>query len=268
MNANIILVVWRESLEAMLIVGILYAWLQRNPSRRGMRGLWLGIGGGLLLAAGLGLLILGVAGEIEGELLEHFQTGMLFVACALITHMVLWMKQHGRHLHGLMQEKLDAQAGNPFGIALIAALAIGREGAETVIFLYGASLESSGLSGMGGFVNGAATGFAVALLCAWLSARGLRLIPMRHFYRVSGFILLIFAAALLSAAVDRLIGTGTLPPLLEPLWDSSALLDDGSTGGRIAASLLGYRAQPSLMLMLVYPAYWLLVARALRRQST
>ena len=260
MNANAVFVVWRESLEAMLVIGILHAWLQRNPMPGGRTALYLGTGAGLALAGALGAIMLGIAGELDGEWLDHFQTGMLLLACLLVTHMVLWMMRHGRHLKRNLEHNLAAKAGNRLGMALIVALAIGREGAETVIFLYGLGLEA----GLPALLPSATAGLGLAAACVWLGARGLRLFSTRQFMRISSAVLLVLAAALLATAIDRLIGSGHLPALVDPLWDSSLLLDDGTESGRFLASFTGYRARPSLMLLLAYAAYWLTVSRLLR----
>lgn len=252
---NALFVVWRESVEAMLVVGILYAWLKQNAAPGGLRALWLGVGSGIGLALLLGWAMLTVQDELSGEALEWFQTAIVFVAAALITQMVLWMAKHGRHIKGQLEAGLASatERGSWIGIATISALAIAREGAETVIFLYGLGLEQGDSSAL---AIGAAAGFVLALATAWATARGLRFLDPRRFFQISGVLLLVFAAALLVAGVERLIGMGWLPPLADPLWDSSALLDDTSTGGSLLASLVGYRAQPSLMLLLAYLGYW------------
>lgn len=264
---NALFVVWRESIEAMLIVGILYAWLRRNPAPGGVRALWLG-GAGVGLALLLGWAMLAAQDELSGQALEWFQTAILFVAAALITQMVLWMTRHGREMKGQLEAGLAraAQRDSWIGIATISALAIAREGAETVIFLYGLGLEQSAGSGL---AAGALAGFVLAAVTAWAAARGLRFLDQRRFFQITGLLLLIFAAALLVSGAERLIGMGWLPALIEPLWDSSLLLDDATPGGRLFASLVGYRAQPSLMLLLIYVGYWSAVtfakSRMLRR---
>lgn len=252
---NALFVVWRESIEAMLVIGILYAWLKRNPAPGGLRALWLGVGSGVGLAALLGWAMLAAQDELSGQALEWFQTAILFVAAALITQMVLWMARHGRHLKGQLEAGLAraAERGSWLGIATISALAIAREGAETVIFLYGLGLEEGAA---GNLTLGALAGFVLAGLTAWAASRGLRFLSPRRFFQITGLLLLVFAAALLVAGAERLIGMGWLPTLIEPLWDSSLLLDDATPGGRLFASLVGYRAQPSLMLLLIYVGYW------------
>ena len=189
---------------------------------------------------------------------------MVLFAAALIVQMVLWMHRHGRH----MKRELEAQAGRAvgaLGIGAVAALAVAREGAETVIFLYGLGLESGGdrvallAAGLAGFALAAATG--------WLVARGARFLSLRTLFAASEILLLVIASSLLTAGVDRMIGLDWLPPLLDPVWDSSALLDDGSTAGRLLADFAGYRARPSASLLLAAAAFWSFVVWRLGRAA-
>lgn len=253
---NAIFIVWRESIEAMLVVGILYAWLKRNDrDGRGMRALWVGVIAGIALAAALGWAMLKAQGEMSGIALEWFQIGILLTAAGLIVQMVLWMQKHGHEMkHNLERDMAQAvKRSGRFGIAAVATLAVAREGAETVIFLYGMGLEDNAGAGLAG---GAALGFLLAALTAWAVSRGLGVLNYRQFFRISGFILLLFAAALLATSVDRLVGMGWLPALIDPVWDSSMVLDDTSSAGAVVAAFTGYRAHPSLMLLAVYTAYW------------
>lgn len=262
---NALFVVWRESVEAMLIVGILHAWLAQNDSGRDrVRALWLGVAAGIGLALALGWAMLTAQGQLAGETLEWFQTAIVFIAAGLITQMVFWMQTHGREMKQSLERDVAraAERSGSFGIAAIAALAIAREGAETVIFLYGMGLEDN--SGAALMIGGT-TGLLLAAATAWVVGRSLRFLNYRRFFHVTGFVLLLFAAALLVNGVDRLIGMGWLPPLVDPVWDSSALVDDGSAVGALLSALAGYRARPSLMLVATYVAYWVGVILVQRR---
>lgn len=265
---NALFVVWRESIEAMLVIGILHACLKRQgDAGPGLRALWIGVLAGLGLALALGRAMLGVQSELSGEALEWFQTAILFVAAGLIVQMVLWMQQHGRQMKQNLERELARAAARSgtLGIATVAALAIAREGAETVIFLYGMGLESAG---SGELALGAALGLLLALATSWAVNRGLRFLDYRSFFRLSGLLLLLLAVALLVAGTERLIGMGWLPPLVDPLWDTSVLLDDSSRLGAMVSAFTGYRARPSLLLVALYAAYWsgvLLMQRRLRR---
>lgn len=259
---NALFIVWRESVEAILVVSILLAWIRaRGDDRIGVRHLWAGVGAGLALAGFLALAMLGVHGWLAADALDVFQTGIVVVAAALITHMVLWMRSHGRHMKRDLEAGLAraAETAGGVSVAVLAAIAVGREGAETVLFLYGLAMEQSGDT-LARLFAGAGIGFVLALATASLILGGARWLPGRVFFRISEIVLLLLAAALLVSGVERLIDMEWLPPLVEPVWDSSMLLADGSTAGGIAAAFAGYRSQPSLMVLIAWLGYWALVA--------
>lgn len=252
---NAFFVVWRESLEAFLIAGILYAWLEANNDRgSGKRALFGGLAAGVGLAFVLGWALVSVQDELTGNALEAFQIGSLVVAAALITQMVLWMRKHGRHIKRRLHEDLSqaAERAGHIGVAIVAALAIAREGAETVIFLYGLSQEG----GVADLVFGTGLGIAGAAVTAWLAARGLRQLNIGLLLRLSSILLLVLSSALLVTATDRLIGAGWLPAIIDPLWDTSALIDDATGAGKLLADFSGYRARPALTVLLAWLAYW------------
>lgn len=267
---NALFIVWRESVEAILIVGILYAWIrERGGDRIGLRHLWIGVAAGVGLAALLAVAMLSVQTQLAGTALEAFQAAIVFAATALITHMVLWMRRHGRQMKRELEAELQRAATSTGGpaAAVLAAVAVGREGSETVLFLYGLGLERRGVE-LVSLLGGAGLGFLLALLTAWLIAKGRKIVSWRAFFRATEILLLLLAASLMTGGVEKLISLEWVPPIVEPLWNTSAVLDDGSIAGSLVAAFTGYRARPSLALVLAYLTYWaavwLLIARASR----
>ncbi|WP_454689380.1 FTR1 family iron permease [Achromobacter aloeverae] len=260
-------IVWRESVEALLVVGILYTWLRASPEgRRGLPYLWGGVAAGLALACALALVLLGVSSWLSDEGQEWFQAGMALVACALVVQMVLWMKKHGRTLKRELETgaRDSVQNDNWWGLLILVTIAVAREGSETVVFLYGTvsageasgSMLSLALAGLGGFV--------AALLTFWLLQLGGKLITWRRFFALTEFLLLLLAGALLVGGLDHLISLGVVPPLVDPIWDSSWLLSDSTGIGKVLADFAGYRAYPALISVLALAVYWIGVWLTLR----
>lgn len=267
---NTLFIVWRESVEAMLVIGILYAWLKNNDETgRGLRYLYSGVGTGLGLAGLLAWAMLVLQSELSGQALEYFQVGTVFVAAILITQMVFWMRKHGRNIKRELETGAAraVSGANWLGLLAVAAIAVAREGAETVVFLYGIVLEQHGLAVLE-FSAAAAAGLGLAFLTFWLLSAGSRYFSWRAFFRFSEAVLLLLASALLVNGVEKLIGFGVLPTLMDPAWDSSFILDDGGRAGGLIAALTGYRAQPALLLVLAYGAYWALVGFLMRWQRS
>lgn len=262
---NTFVVVWRESLEALLVISVLLAWSARQPQPQVLRrGIALGSAFGVGLAGLLGGAALLVQSQLQDQALELVRLAVVFGAAALIVQMVLWMRRHGpgmrRELEGLVE-----QAGGARGAAAVAALAVAREGAETVVFLCGIGLEGGAGSAMR-WLAGAA-GLLAAGACAWLVSRGARKLDSRWLFRASEAALLLVAASLLATGVDQLIAMDWLAPGVDPLWDSSAWLDDASGPGRVLADFAGYRARPSATLLAVYLGFWGAVLAWLARMN-
>src|SRR5690242_21797790 len=148
---NALFVLWRESAEARLVVGILYAWLRQRPDAAvGMRYLWGGVAAGAALALVLALIMLGIASSLSGNALDYFQLAIMLVASGLIVQMVFWMRRHGRTLKKDLEADMarNARAANWWGMLVVVALAVGRETAETVVFLYGLGAERGGITNL------------------------------------------------------------------------------------------------------------------------
>lgn len=264
---NALIIVWRESLEAMLVIGVLLSWIARQPEPAGLkRGIWGGAVAGIVLAVGLGYATFAVQSELGAEAMERFQLAMVLVAAGLILQMVLWMHRHGRHMKRELEERAAASTG-ALGIAAITALAVGREGAETVVFLYGLGLESDGGT-LARLLGAALAGFGLAVATSWLVARGARFLNYRTLFRVSEIFLLLIANALLANGIDRMIALDWLPILLDPAWDTSALLGDGQGFGRFLADFVGYRARPAGVLLLASLLFWAYALWRLRPESS
>ncbi|HDR9253823.1 FTR1 family iron permease [Burkholderia vietnamiensis] len=271
---QILFIVWRESVEALLVVGILYAWLKNgdDDARRGLPFLWAGVAVGLLMAVGLGAALVGFTEVLSGDAQDYFQTAMVLIACVLIVQMVLWMRRHGRTLKRDMEQSLQrtTRDSNWWGVAVLVALAIAREGSETVIFLYGLGFGQSGHVD-GSQMLAVLIGLGLAFLTFYLLQLGGKYFSWRHFFRVTEVMLLFLGAGLFQTGVDKLIDKEILPLGISQLWDTSAILDDSGTFGSLVATLTGYRAHPALTNLIAYAVYWavvwLLMKRASRRSA-
>lgn len=263
-------IVWRESIEALLIVGILYSWLRTSPEgRRGLPWLWAGVAAGLLFAGVFALVLLGLATGLTDSGQEWFQAAMGLVACVLVVQMVIWMRKHGRGLKRELESGADEHVHHDhwWGLLVLVMIAVGREGGETVVFLYGAILSAQHTGDLGSMAAAGLVGFIVAFLTFWVLQLGGRVITWRRFFKLTEILLLLLASALLVAATDRLISLNVLPTLMDPVWDSSWLMGTESGLGKILADFAGYRAYPALSQLLLWSAYWVIVFMLLRRTS-
>lgn len=264
-------IVWRESVEALLVVGILYAWInQQANANRTKKMLLLGVIIGVLFACALAVGFT-LAGEwFSGTGGDWFQIGMMAVASLLIFQMVVWMQKHGhsmkKHLEQEAAQSIEQHGG--FGILLLAALAVAREGSEIVIFLYGSFSTSYG-SVFWLLVLGSIIGFILGYLTFLLLQLSSHIISWRTFFNISAIVLLLLGGALLMSALDKASGiivdmlSNTDAPewaysLFDPIWDTSKLLSDKTAFGSFIASITGYRSEPMLLGVILVPLYWLI----------
>lgn len=251
----------REAFEAALLLGIVYAYLDRVGARAGYRWVTLGAVLGLVASVLAGVAVSLLSGPLLDLGPDLVAAVILFTAVALLTWHGWWMRQHAREVKGHVQRRIDeARATQRLWIVgLVAFTGVFREGAETVLFLWGLMSQTS-IGGWGGFAGGV-LGVTLAAALGWGIFRGGRQLSLPRFFAVTSVLLVIVAAGLFSTGIGKLIGLGFVPAG-DPLWDTSALLDDGSVIGGFLSGLTGYRARPTAPEVIGYVVY-LLIATAL-----
>ena len=267
---NIVFIVWRESIEALLVIGILNAWLsqQGDAVRRGRLFLWAGVAAGIVTAFALGAGFISLGDHLEPETMELYQTGLVLLAAGLIVQMVFWMRKQGRTLKRDLESALQGAADrdNWWSVFALAAIAVAREGSESVVFLAG-TISAARDGALGLTIGAAALGLATAVATYGLLQLGGRYLSWRTFFRITETMLLLLAGALLVTATDKLMGLDMLPALSGRLWDSSFLVPDSGPLGGLIAALTGYRAKPDLVQVLVLALYWAAMLWLLRSKT-
>lgn len=270
---QVLFVVWRESFEALLVVGIIYAWIKRSPTpRQGMKYLWGGVVFGLFLAIILALSIYGVFSSLEDMWQSLFMIAMEILACVLIVQMVYWMNGQGKSLKANIENELTqkTQQQSAWGILLIIAIAIAREGSEVVVFLSSHIMALNAQTALPFFIE-VFIGLLVAAFTLWLFLLTSKVISWRYFFTVTGFLLLFLAVSLLLKAVEEIANLlieidFELPDFfIYPLWDISHILDDSSVFGNFLVSFFAYRSQPIGLSVVTFIVYWVVVALLFKR---
>ncbi len=244
------IIVFREVIEAALIIAIVLG------ASRGIagRGRWVAGGIGLGLA---GAVLVAVFAEVINEAFSGngqalLNAGILLAAVGMLAWHNIWMSSHGRTLAAEVREVGEAvQSGRrPLTALLVITLvAVTREGSEVVLFLW--AFATGGETGMG-MLAGGLMGLVAGALVGLAMYQGLLRIPMRHFFNVTGWLVLLIAAGLAAQAASFLNQAGLLPALGNSLWDSSGLLNQGSLTGQMLHVLVGYTARPSGIQLLFY----------------
>ena len=246
-----LLIVFREVIEAGLIVGIVLAATKGVPRR----GLWVsyGVAGGFAGACLVAVFTSELAALFAGAGQELFNVSILLIAVAMLTWHNVWMASQSRVIAQEMREVGAAVASGQrplAALAIVCGVAVLREGSEVVLFLYGiaASGGSSALGMMAGGVLGLLAGAGVSTLMYL----GLLTIPARYLFSVTSGLITLLAAGLAAQAVAFLQQAGYVELLTPTVWDTSWLLSDDSVLGRLLHTLIGYTDRPSGAQLVVY----------------
>ena len=248
----------REAFEAALLLGIVYVYLDKIGARGHFHYVTLGGALGALASVLMGVAVSVLSGPLLDLGPDLIGAAVVFVAVVVLTWHGRWMRQHARAITGDVLRRIDHARGDHrlWVVGTIAFIGVFREGAETVLFLWGLVTQTE-ITGWGGLAGGV-LGVATASALGWAIFRGGRYVSLPRFFAVTTVLLLLVAAGLFSTGVGKLESLGFLPAS-PTLWDTSHVLSDRSGVGGFLAGLAGYRARPSLLEMIAYGAY-LLVA--------
>ncbi|MDQ6433097.1 FTR1 family protein [Mesorhizobium sp. LHD-90] len=246
-------IVFRETLEAALIVAIVLA------ASRGIagRGGWVaaGVAAGLGGAAVLAFFADGLSNLFDGNGTEVFNAIVLLLAVAMLAWHQIWMSTHAAELvsesraigHAVREGSKPLSA-----LAIICAVAVLREGSETVIFLYGLAID--GEMTVASMLRGGLLGVAAAAVVGVLFYAGLLRVPLKHIFRLTGVIIILLAAGLAAQAAAFLVQAGYLPALGYDIWNTSEILPQTNALGFLLHILIGYVARPEGIQIAFYAA--------------
>lgn len=255
-------IVFREVLEAALVVGIVLA-ASRGVPRRGK---WVagGIAAGVIGAMVVAGFTDEIASAVDGIGQEIFNATVLFGAVLMLGWHNVWMSRHAReHVIEAKRVGQEVLSGSRplYALAILCGLAVGREGSEIVLFVYGIIAAQGGtaasllVGGLIGMIVGVAMGAALYA--------GLVTIPMRHLFAVTSWMILLLAAGMASQGAAFLLQADLVPPLGN-LWDTSQILPEKSLIGQALHALVGYVARPTGIQLVFYVATLVLIATLMR----
>ncbi len=249
-----LVIVFREVIEAGLIVGIVLAATRGVPLR--LRWIALGVAGGVIGAC----LVAAFAGQIanlfSGSGQEIFNATILALAVIMLTWHNVWMAGHGREMARHMKSVGAAVSAGErplAALAIVVGVAVLREGSEVVLFLYGIAQSTTA----GSMFAGGALGLAAGAVISALMYYGLLAIPAGKLFRTTAWLITLLAAGMAAQAVLFIQNAGYLQLLTRSLWDTSWLLPDGGEGwrgilGKMLHTLVGYTAAPDGAQLIAY----------------
>ncbi|MFP3019650.1 MAG: FTR1 family protein [Arsenophonus sp.] len=264
---QVLFVIWRESFEALLVIGIIYSWIKRHPdAHNGIKFLWIGVFFGVAFSILLAFLIYGVFNSFDDSKQSLFMIFMEIFSCILIVKMVYWMNKHGGSIESEIELgiKHNIDHRNWWYVTLIIVIAIAREGSEIVIFLSSFIMSLTSNDSLEFFME-VAGGIVIASLTFYSFLMTNRFISWNIFFKVTGIILLFIALSLLLKGVEESVNLliefdFSIPEFLSyPVWNTSILLDDSGMIGNFIASFFAYRSQPILLSLITFIFYWFVI---------
>jgi high-affinity iron transporter len=261
------LIVFRESLEAALVIGIVAAATRPIAGR----GWWIALGAaaGVAGAVGVAAVARSISQLAGGSGQELFTAVVLALAVAMLAWHNVWMASHGRQIAAQARDLGKSVARGEVALTAIVtaiALTVLREGSETVLFLVG--IASSANSSRAALMIGSVLGLVAGGAAGTLMYVGLLRVPVHRLFVVTGWLILLLAAGMAGQFARVLIQADLLPALASPLWDTSSWMPDDSVLGTLLRALLGYQAQPSATQVLFYVAALVLISAAMRRAQS
>ena len=251
-DISALLIALREGVEMTLIVGIVLAYLSNIGARAAQRWVWLGVAAAALVSLGFLGLLNALEREFEGAVEQIYEGSAMLLAAAFLTWMIFWMLQRSRYLRSELQcgvAEALARGCAAWGLAALAFFTVVREGVETALLLFAAPGE--------GKLLGAAIGFAIAIAIGVLIYAYGRRIELRSFFRVTGVLLVVFAAGLVTHGVHEFVEAGLNGGPV--VFDLTNTLPDDEGLGAMLRALVGYSEDPTWLEVAVYVAYYAVV---------
>lgn len=271
----------REGLEAALVVSILVAYLVKTGRRHLLRRIWGGVALAVVVSLAFGALLTFGPRGLSFEAQEAIGGTLSVLAVAFVTWMIFWMARAARGMSGELRGRIDRAAeGSRWSLAVVAVLAVGREGLETALFLWAAT-QAAAPTGAGDAVGaatstaqpllGAALGLAAAVVLGYLLYRGAISINLSRFFAWTGGFLILVAAGVLSYGVHDLQEAGILPGLGAIAFDVSGVVDPGSWYAALLKGVFNFSPVTTVLeavawLVYVVPTMALFV-RGVRRRA-
>jgi high-affinity iron transporter len=233
----------REGFEATLIVGLILAYLAKTGQREQATAVWWGVAAAVVTSLAIGATLFLSIGELKGTSEKVYEGATMIFAAALVTWMAFWMRKQaatiGSHLREQVSESL--RTGGAIGLAMVAFVAVAREGLETALFLFASTENSGPVIAVAGGALGlvAAVGLGVAVY------RGALKLNLSKFFTATSLLVIAFAAYLVFGGVHE-FGEAAASETLELLAPVAALLYGGGFGWLyLRDSLRARRAVPA-----------------------
>jgi high-affinity iron transporter len=218
------IIMLREGLEALLVVGALAAFLKRSGNSDKQPWIWGGAAGGVGLSIGLAFVLQQVFSRAEVGLGSELVEGVVGLSAAVMLFYVSYWLHSKARLSGWQTYIRDRSTaalagGSMLSLGMLSLLAVFREGAETTVFYLGIAPSISPADLALGLGLGVLTLLAVGITTMVI---GLRL-PLRPFFLASSILIYYLGFKFVGMGLHALQVSGVLPATPAPLPGSELL---------------------------------------------
>jgi high-affinity iron transporter len=251
-----LLITLREGLEISLVVAIIAAYLVKTGHRDRLPVMWSGVAAAVAASIATGVAFFALIGSFEGRWEKAIEGILAFAAVGVLTWMIFWMRRNARNISGELHGKLAAAlAESPKALAIVAFVAVAREGFETALFLLGAE---TGTSSGAAVVVGGLIGLAIATVIGIAFYNGSSRVDLRRFFQTTGMLLILFAAGLFAKGLHEFRELFEIESSLvaASVWNvTSGPLAAGTTLTDFLQGLFGWSPNPERIRVFGYAAY-------------
>ena len=191
---NEFIITFRETLEAALIVGIIYTVISRQGLKKEVLQLWYAVAASIVASLIVALSLNNIKESIGNESIEKLvEAGLMFITAGLLWYVIFWLSKKVSDREVLEGETSSAIKTAGLGVFFLVFFAILREGFETAIFLMG-SFSILGTFSYFGFFSG----MILAILLGYLVVIQGRKVNLTSFFRVTTLLLVFFASGMVA----------------------------------------------------------------------
>ena len=255
------IIVFREVLEASLVVGIIYLLIEKTNQNEHFSQLWYGVFASILASIAVGYLVIQAKNSLGNNSTQAlFEAVFLYLTAFLIWYVIFWLSKNVSDKKVLEGQALNAMELSSWGIFFVVFFAILREGFETAIFLI-SSFSITGTFSYLGFFSGA----VLAILIGYIIVAQGRKVDLKSVFKYTTLLLVFLSAGMIAygthEAEEYLVKSGQMEKseiyrvwsVLEPTevtpgaGKTSHILHDKGTIGVFLKGFFGYNSNPNII---------------------
>lgn len=254
---------FREGLEAFLIIGIVISYLYKTGERSFIKHVIFGALSAIVLSVAIAYIFELLLGGFAGKTEQIFEGSVMLLAVVVLTYMIFWMNSQAKKVKSDIEISVDNAIGKKkiFSLFFLGFIIVLREGAETVLFFRAISFQTDSRGLIVGGVIGIISAIALALVFFISTIK----VNLSLFFRITGILVMFISAGLLSASVHEFQEAGVIPVIKGNVYNISNFISLDSVAGGILKSIFGYNPSPSLLEIITYLAYILVIVILIRR---